>query len=227
VGVAAALSTALACSQLSPDLESVIALEIALPDSGFLERGDTLYPLARPLNGRGDSVPATVYWGALDTAVVAVVDTQTGASWGKTAGTGRIQVRAGNLRSNPVTIVVQPPLDSLKAEGDLRDTVTISGPPPDTLSDSLRVRVFAELPPSQTLLRRRITYEVTFPVGGATITLVPNDTVFTNTEGIAVVRVRLDGGTRPDSVVVTARAARRDGMPVPGSPITFVVEFRP
>jgi hypothetical protein len=31
----------------------------------------------------------------------------------------------------------------------------------------------------------------------------------------------------PDSVVVTASAHRAVGTPVPGSPVTFVVRFRP
>jgi hypothetical protein len=203
-----------------------------VPDSGFVEHGDTLYPTARPLNGRGDSVAAPVSWGALDSAVVAVVDTETGASWGRQPGTGRIQARVGTLRSNPVLLVVQPALDSIAPDGDLRDTVTVSGTPRDTLSDSLRVRVFAVRPPTlteaQNLVRRRITVELAvFPSTGSTITLLPNDTVFTNAAGIAVVRVRLDGGTPPDSVTVTARSTRRDGTPVPPESLTFVVEFRP
>jgi hypothetical protein len=41
------------------------------------------------------------------------------------------------------------------------------------------------------------------------------------------VQVRLDAGGPPTSVLVTARATRLDGTPVPGSPLTFVVEFRP
>ncbi|HXF96756.1 MAG TPA: hypothetical protein VNI61_11715, partial [Gemmatimonadales bacterium] len=121
----------------------MVALEVTVPDSGFLEAGDTLYPRARPLNGRGDSVPAPVVWGSLDTAIVAVVDSESGATWGKAPGAGRIQARVGRLRSNPILLVVQPPLDSIGAAGALRDTVFVSGPPRDTLSDSLAVRVFA------------------------------------------------------------------------------------
>jgi hypothetical protein len=223
----------LGCSQLTPDFDSVIAIEVAVPDSGFVELGDTVLPVARALNGRGEPISVPVAWGALDTAVVAVVDTETGAAWGKRVGTGRIQARVGNLRSNPVTIVVRPPLDSIKGDGDLRDTVTVSSTPRDTLSDSLRVRAFAERPATvtdaQNLVRRRITLELSvFPGTGSTVTLVPDDTVFTNTAGVAVLQVRWDAGTRPDSVLVTARSAHRDGTPVPGSPITsFVVEFRP
>jgi hypothetical protein len=198
-----------------------------LPDSGFVELDDTIIPRARPLNGAGDSVAGTVYWAALDTAVATVLDSETGATLGKAAGIARIQARTGTLRSNPVTLVVQPPLDSIRPAGDLRDTVVTSSTPPDTLSDSLLVRVFAPMPPSATHLRRRITYELAvFPSAGSAITLVPNDTVFTNTGGTAAVQVRLDAGPLPDSVVVTARAARHDGTPIDSS-LTFVVEFRP
>jgi len=172
-----------------------------------------------------------VFWGALDTAVVAVVDTESGATWGKQVGSGRIQARVGTLRSNSVTLVVRPGLDSIKGDGDLRDTVTISSTPRDTLSDSLRIRVFVQRPAAltdaQTLIRRRVTLQLTiFPGAGSSVTFVPDDTVFTNAGGIAVVQVRWDAGGLPDSVRVTARSTRHDGTSVPGD-VNFVVEFRP
>lgn len=69
--------------------------------------GDTLLPGARALNGRGDSVAATIFWSSLDTAVIVVLDSETGATLGKAAGTGRLQARTGALRSNPQNIFVQ------------------------------------------------------------------------------------------------------------------------
>lgn len=212
----------------------MVAIEIALPDSGFFEFNDTLHPVARPLNGRGDSVAATVYWATLDTAIVAVLDSETGATLGKQPGAGRIQARVGRLVSAPVTLVVRAPLDSLRAASDVRDTVTVDAPgqPRDTLSDSLTIRVFAEKPDAlteaQNLLRRRLTFVlVVFPDAGRTVTLLPNDTVFTDAGGRGVVRVRLDAGAPPDSVVVTARSARHDGTLVDPDSLKFVVEFRP
>ena len=60
------------------------------------------------------------------------------------------------------------------------------------------------------------------------VTLVPKDTVFTNpSTGVAVVQVRLGTGPVPDSVVVTATMQHVNRTPVQGSPLTFVVEFRP
>lgn len=98
----------LACGKLGTDLDTVVALEITLPDSGHVIVGSTITPSARALNGRGDSVGADIFWSALDTAIIAVLDSTTGVTLGKTVGTGRLQARTGALRSNPQTITVQP-----------------------------------------------------------------------------------------------------------------------
>jgi hypothetical protein len=109
-----------ACSKLGTDLDDVVAIEIVIPDSMFV--GDILTPQARALNGRGDSVAAEIFWSSLDTAVVAVLDSTTGETLGKKAGTGRLQARTGALRSNPQSILV-------------RDVPTPSGPVSVHLSD--------------------------------------------------------------------------------------------
>jgi hypothetical protein len=77
-------------------------------------------------------------------------------------------------------------------------------------------------------ISRRVVYAfTTFPASGPVVTLVPNDTVLTNTAGVAAARVRLQpGGTIPDSVVVTAIMRHVNGRLVPDT-VTFVVEFRP
>jgi hypothetical protein len=217
--LAAALAgAALACKAFSPDFDAVIAIEVTLPDSGRVEIGDTLHPAARALNGRGDSVAATLVWSALDTTI-AVLDSATGSTVGLVAGkTGRLVVRADALRSNPATVTVLAPLDSITVSGATRDTVAA----PDTLSDSLQIHAFSATSASA----RRIVLTIDFPPGAPGLTLMPKDTVRTNGSGIAVFQVRLTGA-RPDSAVVTARAQRADGSPVPGSPLTFVVEFLP
>ncbi len=197
-----------------------------LPDSGLVELNDTLTPSARALNGRGDSVAAAIRWEALDTAVVALLDSTTGESLGKTVGTGRLQARVGRLRTNPLSVTVQSPADSAFADGPARDTVTVSTP--DSVSDSLRVKVTVTPDNAQNRVRRPVTLEATaYPAGAGAFTLVPNDTVFTSSSGVAIFRVRLTGGPLPDSVLVTVRAARANGTAVPGTPILFVVEFRP
>ncbi len=183
-----------------------------VPDSGRVEVLDTLRPHARALNGRGDSTAAQIVWSALDTSI-AIVDSLTGTTVGRVVGTGRIQARAGNLRSNPVTVTVLAPFDSIHVTGP--DTVTV--PAPDSLSDSLKIQAVGA--PGSTA-GRAIALSITFPPGAPGLTLVPGETVRTNGSGLAVFQVRASGITRPDTVGITATARH-------GSPITFVVEFVP
>lgn len=195
-----------------------------LPDSGRVEVTDTYRPSGRALNGLGDSVQAQLYWSSLDTTLT-VLDSATGVSLASAVGTARLQARTGTLRSNPQNIFVLPPLDSVRVDGVVRDTVTLAQP--DSLSDSLRVRVFAPAQGTEPLRSRRVVYAATiFPAAGATVTFVPLDTVKTNSAGIAVAQLRLVTGPVPDSVLVSATVRRVDGTLVPDS-VKFVVEFRP
>jgi hypothetical protein len=204
-----------------------VAIEIVLPDSGRVELTDTFRPHGRALNGLGDSVPAPLYWSSLDTAL-AVLDSTTGVSIAKAVGTARLEGRTGNLFSNPQTVRILERLDSVRAAGATRDTVFVTPVPPDTaadsLSDSLSVQAYAfgGIPGG-----RRVVYAFTiFPDSGSVVTLVPNDTVLTNsTTGIAAARLRLQQGPVPDSVVVTATMRHVNGTLVPDT-VTFVVEFR-
>lgn len=205
-----------------------MAIEIVLPDSGRVELTDTFRPRGRALNGLGDSIQAQLYWHSLDSAL-AVLDSATGVSIGKTLGSARLQARSGLLRSNPLAVTIVERLDSLRALGATRDTVFVTPVPPNTLADSLsdsltvQAYAFGRIP-----ISRRVVYAfTTFPASGPVVTLVPNDTVLTNTAGVAAARVRLQpGGTIPDSVVVTAIMRHVNGRLVPDT-VTFVVEFRP
>jgi hypothetical protein len=210
----------IACSQLGTDLDQVVALEMVFPDSGRIDVNDTLRPHARALNGRGDSVAATVIWASLDTAIMRVIDSTTGVAVAESVGTARLQARAGTLRSNPQNVFVLPPLDSARADSVTRDTVVVSAP--DSLSDSLVVRVFAAPEGTNPLASRRVVYAIDsiYSSGVTTVTFVPRDTVKTNVAGKAAARVQFLGGTVPDSIVVFATVG---SFP----PIRFVVEFRP
>jgi hypothetical protein len=193
------------------------------PDSGRLEVGDTLRPGARALNGRGDSVAAQIFWSSLDTGIVAVVDSGTGVTFAKAAGTGRLQARFGSLRSNPQNVFVFVRLTSATAEGPIRDTVTVSTP--DSLSDSLVVKVWAG---TSGAASRTVVYTMAiYPTSDSTVTLIPKGPVQTDANGLAFARLRLDSLPHPDSVVVTAAVRRPNGTDVPGSPVRFVVEFQP
>jgi len=194
---------------------------MTLPDSARVEVTGSFFPSARGLNGNGDSVAATFFWSSLDTAIIAVLDSTTGVSLGKSVGTGRLQARVEELRSSPQPVRVIPRVDSLVANGSTTDTVFL----PDSLSDSLAVQALAT---GGQASGRRVVYTATiYPAADSTVTFVPNDSVSTNASGIAVAQLRYVSGALPDSVVVTATMRRFDGTPVPGSPVTFVVEFRP
>jgi len=219
------LAAVLAC-KINTDVSQPVAIEIRLPDSARVELTDTFRPTARALNGIGDSVKAAFVWASLDTAILAVLDSTTGVSLSKTLGFARLQARTGNLISNPQSVTVLPYLDSIRVSGPARDTVFVT-PAADSLSDSLVVHVYGSggaIPAN----RRVVFTATTFPASGPMVTLFPGDTVFTNpSTGVATVQVRLRSGTVPDSVVVTAIMLHLDSTAVSGSPLTFVVEFRP
>jgi len=215
------------CSSLSPDFNQVVALEASLPFNGSVELGDTLVPSGRALDGRGDSVAATIYWKSLDTAHVTVLDSATGATVGKTVGAGAIQARTGNLHSNPLAITVLAAADTVFATSPLRDSVSV-GTKVDSLSDTLGVEV-ADTNGGVTtpLSGRKVAFQITYPADTTAFTLVPGDTVLTSANGIAVLRVKLKNRALPDSIVLSATARHLRGAAIPGSPITFTVIFAP
>ena len=219
------LALVLAC-KINTDVSQPVAIEIRLPDSGRVELTETFRPTARALNGIGDSVQAAFVWASLDTAILAVLDSMTGVSRSKTLGTARLQARTGNLISNPQSVTVLPYLDSIRVLGVARDTVFVT-PAADSLSDSLVVQAYGgggAIPAN----RRVIFTPNTFPASAPAATLLPQDTIVTNpSSGVAAVQVRLRSGTVPDSVVVTVIMLHLDSTAVSGSPLTFVVEFRP
>ena len=120
-----------------------------------------------------------------------------------------------------MVITVRAGLDSVRADGATRSTVIVSTP--DSLSDSLLIHAFSQ---SASTASVKVALSIAFPPGAPGLTLVPGDTVQTDQSGIATFQVRLTG-VQPDSAVVTATVRRSSGTLVAGSPITFVVEFRP
>jgi len=208
--------------KLNTDVNQPVAIEIVLPDSGRVEVSDTFRPSGRVLNALGDSVQAPLFWVSFD-STLQVLDSTTGVSLGIAPGSARLQAHTtGKLFSNPQTVSVLPHLDSLLAAGPTRDTVSVTT---DSLSDSLVVQTYST--GGVTSSRPVIFSATVFPDSGPVVTLLPRDTVLTDFSGIAVTQVRLHAGPVPDSVVVTATMKHLDGTAVPGSPVTFVVEFRP
>lgn len=188
---------------------------------------DTFRPHARALNGFGDSVAALVVWTSLDTAFIQVLDSLTGVTEPESVGTGRLLVRTGRLFSNPQTVFVLARLDSMAAASPTRDTldVTPGDTAVDSLSDALTIETIAF---GGAASGRRVIFALTtYPAGGPVATLSPRDTVTTDPTGRASVQVLVHPGSLPDSVVVTASMTRFDGSILPGSPVTFVLEFLP
>ncbi len=227
-----------ACGTLGTDLNRVIEIDVVVDSA--VEEADTARGRAVALSAGGDTVAAAFVWGSLDPAFLAVADSANGVFVGKQPGTARLQARTGDLRSNPISIHVTAAADTITAATATHDTISVTGPAPDSLSDSLAVLLQDTVTtptPAVPLANRPVTFAITSAPSGLIATLVTDDTthsgstidtVRTSAAGIASVKVRyLGGGTLPDSVVVTARARRAVGTEVPGSPITFVVRLQP
>ena len=214
------------CGTLGTDFNQIVAIEVSLPYGGNVELGDTILPSARALNGRGDSVAATIYWKAVDTAHVTVLDSTSGATLGKATGAGAIQARIGNLPSNPLTVTVLAAPDTAFAGGTTRDSVSIAAKT-DSLSDTLTVEVADTNGGLTTPLSGwPVVFQITYPTDTTAFTLLPGDTVRTGST-VAAVRVKLKNRALPDSVVVSATARHVRGAAIAGSPITFTVIFAP
>lgn len=214
-----AVAAVFAC-KLSYAPDQPVAIAVILPDSGRVEVSETFRPRAIALNAVGDSVLADVFWDSFD-STLKVVDSTTGVSLGAFVGSARLQARTGNLRSNAnlPNVAVLARLDSMAADSVTRDTLI------DSVSNPLRIKTFGF---GGFASGRRVIYSfTTYPASGPVVTLVPRDTVTTGGDGKASVQVRLRPGPIPDSVVVTATMRKFHGDSLPGSPVTFVVEFKP
>jgi hypothetical protein len=234
--------------KLGTNLSQVAAIDvIGVPDS--LIAGDTVHPVARVFDGRGDSVPgAVVRWSTLDPAIL-TVDSVTGTTVAAQvgAGPGRLEARTGSLFSNPTSIQPLPEADTVFADSSTTLTDSLpTAPVPASVAGPLRVTLANTTPaPSTTpLAGRPIVFTITRATTPGSASLVTTDTtrtfladtVITNAAGIGSVNVHLlPGSPTPDSVFVTAGAIRdrclgacassSAGVPVPGSPVTFVVRF--
>ena len=96
-----------ACGTLATDANAVVAISVVVTDS--VKTADTLRPHATAVTARGDSVPAPFVWTSFDTTILALSDSTAGVFVGRKIGTASLQVRTGNLRSNPIPIRVTAP----------------------------------------------------------------------------------------------------------------------
>jgi hypothetical protein len=98
------------CQGLVLDPAQVIALELSAPPASLVV-GDTVRLAARALNAQGDEVPgAAIRWAVVDTGLVGfTIDSVGGLVTAVEPGSGRVQARVENLRSDPVRITVTAP----------------------------------------------------------------------------------------------------------------------
>ena len=233
VRVGAALLVLAACSDLSSNDETAVALQVTAPPGAVVEVGDTVQYTAVALNRNGDVLPVPIRWATPDTAIIAV-DSLTGLVLGKNPGPGRVQATTEGLVSplNIVTVLASP--DTLVLV--LPDTIVV-----DTLASTttppLVARLEAFTPPAP-VSGRPIYYEVVEPLfadpadrtvefgNGA---LADTATTGANGEPLnPIVLARINGVTPPDSVIVEIRAIRyQEAQPVPGSGQRWIIRFGP
>jgi len=216
-------AVALGCSGLTEGEAGIVALEVRLPSPPTIEVGETLQLSARPLDKNGDSVAATVIWRSPDTTVS--VDSLTGLVIGNVAGTARVQASVGSLSSDLVTLTVLARADTLAIVGDSSFTLTgdsLVSPPLATILQSFAAGPLADRP---------VIYEITTPTADTAVTLtggVLSDTVQTGSDGTVTSEALTlnPAKVRPDSTIITVRANRTHGEPVPGSGQRFIVRFQ-
>lgn len=222
-----------ACSDLSSNDDTVVALQVSGPPGAAVGVSDTTSYSAVALNRNGDIIPATIVWSTPDTAIVAV-DSGTGVVLGKLPGQARVQAKTSGLVSslNILTVFATP--DTLILV--LPDTVVL-----DTLAstttDPLVARLETFTPPGP-IVGRYIIYEIVDPVFPDTALRTVqfgtgglSDTAVTASNGepqVSVTVARIPGLTPPDSAIVEIRATRyQDNQPVPGSGQRFIIRFGP
>ena len=98
---------AAACSSLPSDGDGVVALELVSPVALTLKQGESLTLRARALDRAGDSIGAAIRWRTADTTIT--VDSILGTVTARVGtGAGRVQAAVGSLRSDLITITLQP-----------------------------------------------------------------------------------------------------------------------
>ncbi len=118
-------STVAACAIISPDFDRIVALQVG-SGAVTLTVGDTLLLEAQAINAAGDIVvDADIFWAIIDVdsgQLGFTLDTTTGTVVAIAVGSGRVQSRVADIRSDPITItVVEPVTGSQHPNGNRRD----------------------------------------------------------------------------------------------------------
>lgn len=221
------LTLLLGCGNLGEGDNGVVALELLLPANPAVEPGDTVQLRARALNAAGDSIDASITWLSPDSTIS--VDSSGRLSTDTTAGSGRVQARAGSLRSDLATFIIRRRSDSLA----LTDPLAVTVPTTDSASSALVATVLSVTPDVAGISGATILYQV---VDSTTLRNVVHFAggamslrATTGGEGepsIPVTLRRNAGATFPVTVQVQVSATRPSGAIIPGSGRSFSVTFQ-
>ncbi len=118
-------TTVAACAIINPDFDRIVALQVD-PGPLTITIGDTLLLKAQAVNAAGDIVvDADIFWTVIDVdsgQLGFTLDTTTGTVAAIAAGSGRVQARVVDIRSDPITItVVEPVTGSQHPDGTRHD----------------------------------------------------------------------------------------------------------
>ncbi|MCZ6857563.1 MAG: hypothetical protein O7F70_06145 [Gemmatimonadetes bacterium] len=106
-------TTVAACATISPDFDRIIALQVD-PEALTMTIGDTLLLEVQAISAAGDTVvDADIFWAIIDVdsgQLGFTLDATTGTVVAIETGSGRVQARVGDIRSDPITITVVEPI---------------------------------------------------------------------------------------------------------------------
>lgn len=220
------LALVLGCGNLTEGEGGVVALELRLPSPAVVEQGDTLQLQARALDADGDSVAADIVWITPDSTIS--LDSTGLLTTDTTAGTGRVQARAGTLRSNLETFTIRRRSDTITVA-----PAPITVPPTDSASAELEAFLRSVTPDTVGISGGSLVYQVVdsvtfddvvhFAGGGMSLRAT------TGADGSPTIPVTLrrdPGATFPVTVTVQVSATRPSGTAVPGSGQTFSITFQ-
>jgi hypothetical protein len=219
-----------------------VAIEILGSTAPRLEEGDTLRLLAQAISAKGEVIPdAEIQWAVLDTGDVGfTIAAESGLISAHAPGSGRVQASVENLRTNAVSVTVEPAADLITAVGELR-VVVDTGTANSTPLTAVLLDLTTSPGDSLALSGKPVHFSTVDPppgdpaLGSFFITeqgTEPGDdphrvdlTTATNGQS-AVLAVRVSGETQPDSVAIDAASVTAAGDTVAGSPVRFWVLFK-
>ena len=190
-----------------------VAIEFLVPIPAAVEVGDTITLRARVLDQNGDSADAEIRWRTPDTTVA--VDSITGAFWGVSGTSGRVQPTSGSLVIPLVTFVVRARADTVILSTAAESLFVATA---DTESALLSPKVADSA--GTGLGDRRVIFTLLEPTDSSVVLSgdVLIDTLTTKGDGTPSPGIRIKKrGTLPDSAVVEVGARRVSGATVPGS----------